>query len=126
MAVKWNERSVVFICVRRTLLEIKRVNRKPLLTGFLRGLSAGKTPQLEKLPAIFLAVGFAGEQRVKKIIFARFNGWIGVTGKKWRERPSFFRIFLLIVEQRPDGLGALAGIQRQRKLIIKQSGMERI
>ena len=126
MAVNRNERRVVFIRHWRALLEVKRENCELFFAGFLRGLPAGKAPQLKKLPAIFLAVEFVGEQRVKKIVFPRFNGRIGVVGKKRRKRPGFFRILLLVVEKRPADFGALAGIQRQWELIVKQPGMKAI
>ena len=90
MAVKRNERGVIFIRVRRALLEIERENREPFFAGILRGLPAGKTQQLEELPAIFLAVGFVGEHRIKKIVLARFNGRDRCRGKKTAGTPRFF------------------------------------
>lgn len=71
-----------------------------------------------------MAIRFVGEQRIKEIVLIILNVWIRGVGKKRRERPGSLRVFLLVVEQRPNGLGALPGIQCQRKLIVKQPGMK--
>ena len=108
MAVKRNERGVIFIRVRRALLEINREKGEALFSESSCGSwPPAKLNNWHKLPAIFRAVAFVGQQRIKKIIFPRFNGGIRVVRKQRRNGPGLFRILLLVVKKRPDGFGAM-------------------
>src|SRR5665213_733529 len=70
VAVNRKERGVIFIRVRRALLEIKWENRELFLSGIFRRLSSGKAEQLDELPAIFRSILYISQQRIQKIIFA--------------------------------------------------------
>src|SRR5450432_4158679 len=74
VAVNRKECGIIFVRIRRALLEIERKKREAPFAGIVRLLTAGKTKKLDELPAIFLAVVFIGQQRVQKIIFPRFDG----------------------------------------------------
>ena len=80
MPVKWKKRGVIFVCHRRALLKINRENGHAPLFMPLWFFAAGKREQLDELPAILPAEIFAGQQRIKKIVLARFNGGVGVAG----------------------------------------------
>ena len=124
MPVKREKRGVIFIGLQRALLKINRENGDAPVFVTLRFFAAGKREHLGELPAVFLAVIFIGQQRIKKIILAGFNSRIGVVGKKRRQRPGFFRVLLLIVKKRPGSFGAVPGIQRQRKFVEQRPGVK--
>src|ERR1035437_1157146 len=68
MSVNREIRRVVQIRVRGSLLKIEGENGKTLFAVNFLFLPAGKTQELEKLPALFLAVTDVREQRIKKIL----------------------------------------------------------
>ena len=70
VAVKWNERGVIFIRNRRALLKIERKQRETLLSRISFGtLAAGKTKKLAQLPAVFPAIMLISQHRIKQIKF---------------------------------------------------------
>ena len=68
MSVKRKDRRVVQVRVRGSLLKIEGKKGKTLFVVNSLFLPAGQTQELDKLPALFLAVTDMGEQRIKKIL----------------------------------------------------------
>ena len=68
MAIKRDERGVIVICIRRTLLEINREQGKAPFFRIIRLLTTGETEQLDKLPAILRSVSFISQERINPII----------------------------------------------------------
>src|SRR5579862_1180130 len=81
MAIEGRQRGIIFIRVRRTLLEVNREKGETSDSKILRVLAAGKSQQLANLPPIFSSKAPVGKDRIKQVVLVRFHGGIGIERK---------------------------------------------
>ena len=111
VAVEWTISGVVFIWVRRALLEIDRKQSEATPDFLFLAGTARETEELKKLPAILFAVAIVGEDGIDEIIFFRFGGWILGEGEERRNRPSAASFLLFGIEEGSGGFSSRPEMQ---------------